>query len=224
MRTIAQQLRLHRARSGVSSRPRVFQSGPPGPQRPACQIRLAPTWNSAGAKDVLTPDTCFGRSPRGDFKGRIASCDTPSALGALTRPRRQEGSRSAGSAAGADRLAAPGQFLAAGARPAARSSGTPRQQVFAAHLCKRVPSLALAHLLGGDFIRLIRQRQAHRFPLGLVQADPPQLPEFRGLVRSLQQDCDAVLAALHLPWSQGQVEGDQSPQVHQALEVRPGEL
>ena len=82
-----------------------------------------------------------------------------------------------------------------------------RQQVFVSQLCERIPAIKVAHTLGTHFIRLIRQRRDQELPSWLDRAEHVDLPEFCHFARSLRQDYEAVQAAVRLPWSQGQVEG-----------------
>jgi transposase len=57
------------------------------------------------------------------------------------------------------------------------------------------------------FIRTVRQRYSKSLEPWLTGVIESKLPELSGFARSLNRDKDAVLAALTLPWSNGQVEG-----------------
>jgi transposase len=54
---------------------------------------------------------------------------------------------------------------------------------------------------------MVRQRRAKDFPAWLEQVQQCAAGDLKAFARSLESDYDAVLAALRLPWSQGQVEG-----------------
>ena len=57
------------------------------------------------------------------------------------------------------------------------------------------------------FIRIVRDRHAKSLEPWLTAVIEYKIPELSGFARSLSRDKDAVLAALSLPWSNGQVEG-----------------
>jgi transposase len=57
------------------------------------------------------------------------------------------------------------------------------------------------------FIRIVRHRYSKCLEPWLSAVIEYGIPELIGLARSLNRDKDAVLAALSLPWSNGQVEG-----------------
>jgi transposase len=69
------------------------------------------------------------------------------------------------------------------------------------------PAITQAAQQGRAFIQLLRQRQPERFSDWLEQT---KATELRAFATSLQRDESAVRAALALPWSNGQTEG----QVH----------
>lgn len=74
-------------------------------------------------------------------------------------------------------------------------------------LYRQSPQLAHTARAAREFARLVRQRDAAAWPAWLRLAKATWLANF---ATHLLRDQDAVLAALHLPWSNGQVEG----QVH----------
>lgn len=57
------------------------------------------------------------------------------------------------------------------------------------------------------FIRIVRHRYCRSLEPWMTAVTEHKIPELHGLARSLCRDKGAVLAALSLPWSNGQVEG-----------------
>lgn len=98
-------------------------------------------------------------------------------------------------------------------------TGTPRQTVwlilqqpaeardYLEKLSRRCPEIEACATAAREFSRMIRQRDARAWPGWLRSTKHTAL---KSLVSSLCRDEAAVLAALQLPWSNGQVEG----QVH----------
>jgi hypothetical protein len=74
-------------------------------------------------------------------------------------------------------------------------------------LCQHTPTIATAYQLAQDFIQMVRERQADTFAVWLTRATTSGIPEFQGFVAGLERDKAAVVAALTLPYSNGQVEG-----------------
>ncbi len=68
-------------------------------------------------------------------------------------------------------------------------------------------ALRQAHELAQDFIRIVRQRLTAELEPWLRAVIKNRIPELSGFARSMEKDKKAVLAALALPWSNGQVEG-----------------
>jgi len=64
-----------------------------------------------------------------------------------------------------------------------------------------------AYNFGQAFLRIVRQRLSRALEPWLRAAVEHNIPELNGFARSLEQDKGAVLAALTLSWSNGQVEG-----------------
>ena len=64
--------------------------------------------------------------------------------------------------------------------------------------------------LGQDFVQMVKQRQARRLDGWLAQAHQSASLELRGFASGIKRDYAAVKAALSLPWSQGQVEGQMT--------------
>lgn len=69
------------------------------------------------------------------------------------------------------------------------------------------PAVRAATALASAFIRLVRERDAAGFLAWLMQAEASDLREFRDFAAGLRRDQPAVEAALRLPWSNGQTEG-----------------
>lgn len=85
--------------------------------------------------------------------------------------------------------------------------GIPSAKPYLDELYRASPEIAqLAHL-GKEFFRIVRTRDLAAWPEWLEAARHTALSRF---VSGLTRDQDAVEAALHLPWSNGPVEG----QVH----------
>jgi transposase len=84
---------------------------------------------------------------------------------------------------------------------------TPSAQGYLGQLYQVSPEIAVVARLAKDFFRIIRQRDVTALQPWFEAANMTTLA---GFARRLVRDKDAVEAALKLPWSQGQVEG----QVH----------
>lgn len=69
------------------------------------------------------------------------------------------------------------------------------------------PVIATAYTLAQRFVQLIRQRCATALDPWLATAKATGLTEFKQFATGLERDKAAVLAALALPWSNGQTEG-----------------
>ena len=69
------------------------------------------------------------------------------------------------------------------------------------------PVIATAYTLAQRFAQLIRQRCATALDPWLATAKATGLTEFKQFATGLERDKAAVLAALALPWSNGQTEG-----------------
>jgi transposase len=68
-------------------------------------------------------------------------------------------------------------------------------------------ALTEAITLAEEFVAMIRAGLPERFDPWLAQAQDSALPAFRNFARKLDSDNNAVRAAMTLPWSTGQVEG-----------------
>lgn len=64
-----------------------------------------------------------------------------------------------------------------------------------------------AYTLAQEFINMIRQRTNANFKDWLARSEATEIPELRAFVAGLRRDKAAVVAALSLPYSNGQVEG-----------------
>lgn len=76
-----------------------------------------------------------------------------------------------------------------------------------AWMLKASPVLQPAYSFAQDFLQMVRNREPERLRPWLDAVVENRIPELAGFARSLNQDFNAVLAALSLPWSNGQVEG-----------------
>ena len=75
-------------------------------------------------------------------------------------------------------------------------------------LCQHSADIATAYHLAQDFMVMVRERQAAALERWLDRAATSAIPEIGSFMAGLQRDKAAVLAALELPWSNGQVEGE----------------
>jgi transposase len=69
------------------------------------------------------------------------------------------------------------------------------------------PEVGGAVTLVEEFAAMIRKQSTRLLPEWLTQAEAAASPELRGFAGGIRQDETAVAAALHEPWSNGQVEG-----------------
>jgi transposase len=74
-------------------------------------------------------------------------------------------------------------------------------------LCAQAPAVATAHQLAQAFIALVRERQAADLDEWLARATTSGIPELQTFAAGIERDKPAVAAALSLPYSNGQVEG-----------------
>jgi transposase len=75
------------------------------------------------------------------------------------------------------------------------------------HICQANAGLQELYQLGQDFVQMVKQRQARHLAPWLAHAHQSSSAELRGFASGIKRDYAAVQAALLLPWSQGQVEG-----------------
>jgi transposase len=81
------------------------------------------------------------------------------------------------------------------------------EQRLVERLCTHAPKVEQAYRLAQEFMQMVRERQAERFDDWLQRASTSGLAELQGFVVGLERDKAAVVAALSLPYSNGQVEG-----------------
>jgi len=74
-------------------------------------------------------------------------------------------------------------------------------------LCNHCAEIHTAYTLVQEFIQMVKQRRATRFGDWLSRTEASGIPELRDFIAGLRRDYAAVVAALSLPYSNGQVEG-----------------
>ena len=74
-------------------------------------------------------------------------------------------------------------------------------------LCQTVKDVQVSYGLAQEFNQIVRERLTDAFPGWLKRAEASGISEVRSLVAGLRRDYEAVLGALRLPFSTGQVEG-----------------
>jgi len=84
---------------------------------------------------------------------------------------------------------------------------TAGQRALIERLCQEHADFQELYKLGQDFVQMVRQRQARRLDPWLARAHQSSSVELRGFASGITRDYAAIQAALSLPWSQGQVEG-----------------
>ena len=84
---------------------------------------------------------------------------------------------------------------------------TERQQQQLEIVCRAGDDLQHAYTLAQDFVTMITKPQAEAFEPWLQRVQQSDIASLQGLAKGLRRDYAAVKAALTLPWSQGQVEG-----------------
>lgn len=87
---------------------------------------------------------------------------------------------------------------------------TADQRALLEHICHTNADLQDLYQLGQDFVQMVKQRQARRLDSWLARASQSSSVELRGFASGIKRDYAAVKAALSLPWSQGQVEGQMT--------------
>jgi transposase len=83
----------------------------------------------------------------------------------------------------------------------------PDEQDLVQRLCQHTPLVATAYQLAQEFIQLVREHQVGKLDPWIRGATASGIPEFQSFVTGLERDKAAVIAALTLPFSNGQVEG-----------------
>ena len=84
---------------------------------------------------------------------------------------------------------------------------TADQRALIERICQTNADLQELYQLGQDFVQMVKQRQARRLAPWLARARKSSSAELQGFASGIKRDYAAVQAALSLPWSQGQVEG-----------------
>ncbi len=74
-------------------------------------------------------------------------------------------------------------------------------------LCQLSPTLEQAYQLGQRFGQMVREQRVEELERWMSDALHSGIPQFKRFVETLKLDHAAVRAALTLPWSNGQVEG-----------------
>ena len=74
-------------------------------------------------------------------------------------------------------------------------------------VCQAGDDFQHVYELAQDFVTMVTQQQAEVFEAWLQRAEQSGIASLEGLAKGLRRDAAAVTAALTLPWSQGQVEG-----------------
>jgi transposase len=83
----------------------------------------------------------------------------------------------------------------------------PSERAYVEVLCQRCPEAERARPLAQAFAALVRARDLAALAPWIEQAEHSGVPELRGFATGLRRDWAAVEAALCLPWSNGQTEG-----------------
>lgn len=83
----------------------------------------------------------------------------------------------------------------------------PDEQEMVQRLCQHTPLVATAYQLAQEFIQLVREHQVGKLDPWMLRAAASGISELQSFVTGLERDKAAVIAALTLPFSNGQVEG-----------------
>jgi transposase len=84
---------------------------------------------------------------------------------------------------------------------------TPQEETKRDALLEKCSAAAVAYPLSQRFNEMVRERQAEKLDAWFAEATVSSVPELRTFASGLRRDEAAVRAALTLPWSNGQVEG-----------------
>jgi transposase len=82
-----------------------------------------------------------------------------------------------------------------------------KEQMRLDQLLNLSPEVQTTYALLQAFLSMVRERNHHDLPSWMEQAAKSGIPELKSFVTGIEQDYDAVHAALRLPWSQGITEG-----------------
>jgi len=80
-------------------------------------------------------------------------------------------------------------------------------RAFVERLCQSCPAVQTAYPLAQEFLRIVRERHVDAVESWLTRASASGIPELQSFVVGLRRDQAAIAAALTLPFSNGQVEG-----------------
>jgi transposase len=83
----------------------------------------------------------------------------------------------------------------------------PEEQERLRQLRQASPHIETAYHLVEQFLRMVRERTGEQLAAWLAEVEASHLKAFDSFVTGVQQDQDAVLAGLTLPWSNGPLEG-----------------
>jgi transposase len=83
----------------------------------------------------------------------------------------------------------------------------PEEQEHLHQLRQASPDLEVTYQLVEAFLHMVRERTGEQLDAWLTQVEASHLQAFRTLVTGVQNDKEAVLAGLTLPWSNGPLEG-----------------
>lgn len=83
----------------------------------------------------------------------------------------------------------------------------PEQSRWLKQLRQRSPELAQIQDLAGRFAKIMREGEEDKLSAWLKEAEDSSLSEIRTFAKGVRQDEAAIRAAITLPWSSGQVEG-----------------
>lgn len=89
-------------------------------------------------------------------------------------------------------------------RPEALS---PKQEIAREILCRISTAAEMAYPLVQNFAQMVRERQSEKLNAWIEKAENSKIPELKRFAKGLQNDYEAVKAALEYPWSNGPVEG-----------------
>lgn len=84
---------------------------------------------------------------------------------------------------------------------------SPWEVSYFAKVCELDPVVAKASTLAHQFVMMVRDREAMALDAWLAAVEASEIRELRTFATGLQRDGDAVRAALTLPYSNGQTEG-----------------
>jgi transposase len=84
---------------------------------------------------------------------------------------------------------------------------TPDQADYLDRLLALCPAVRTAQVIARAFGQLVRERDHDAFDAWLTLAEASDVVELRAVATGMRRDHAAIMAALTLPWSNGQTEG-----------------